>query len=240
MWRAASLRASSVLTYSAAAASQPALRGREAEVRAVRFDLSRFASIDAVERVCTVGLVGDLVELKNHLLAIDVAKRLRDQGEDVSVLLVGRDVSRNVPRAANYGEQVRQAVADTPGVELLASTPEEMPKLMARMQVLLHLSTVPESFGRVCVEAMAAGRPVIAYDHGGVSELVDDGRTGFLCPPDDSESVVLALMKLMRDPSLCAEMGRAARTHALERFGQRSDRQDTIGDALADFAIANR
>ncbi len=240
MWRAASARASQIVTLSNAAASQPALLGRGAHVRAVRFDLSRYASVKEVERVHTIGLVGDLVELKNHELAIDLAKRVREYHEEVAVLLVGRDVSRNVPRAAEYAERVGRKVVSTPGVELISSTPEAMPEVMARLDVLLHVSTVPESFGRVCVEAMAAGRPVIAYDHGGVSELVDDGRTGLLCPPGDSEAVARALLRLLRNPQLCADMGRAARSAAVERFGERPDRRDTIGDALADFAIGER
>lgn len=240
MWRAASARASQIVTLSNAAVSQPALRGRGAHVRAVRFDLSRYASVKAVERVHTIGLVGDLVELKNHQLAIDLVKRLRECHEKVSVVLVGRDVSKNVPHAAEYAERVRRSVASTPGVELISSTPEAMPKVMARLDVLLHVSTVPESFGRVCVEAMAAGRPVIAYDHGGVTELVDEGRTGFLCPAGDPESVARALLRLLRNPQLCADIGRAARKTALERFGERPDRRDTIGDALADFAIGKR
>jgi len=240
MWRAAARRASGIVTYSNAAASQPGLRGRGAYVRAVCFDLSRYARIGASERVHTIGLVGDLVELKNHLLAVDLAKRLRDFGEEVSVLLVGRDVSENVPRAAEYAERVRRAAAGTANVELVSSAPEAMPDVMARLDVLLHMSTVPESFGRVCVEAMAAGRPVVAYDHGGVSELVDHGSTGFLCPAGDSGSVARALLTLVRDPPLYADMSRAARKRAIERFGGHPDRRDTVGDALADFAIADR
>jgi glycosyltransferase involved in cell wall biosynthesis len=238
MWRAASWRASRIVTYSEAAASQRALRGRGATVCAVRFDLSRFATVGEIERVRTIGLVGDLVELKNHLLAVELAQCLHDRGQELSLLLVGRDVSENVPRAADYAERVRRAAATTPGVELISSAPEAIPEVMARLDVLLHLSTVPESFGRVCVEAMAAGRPVVAYDHGGVSELVQDGRTGFLCPAGDPDAVTRALLKLIHDPKLAADMGRAARTSALERFGERADRRDTVGDALADYAIA--
>lgn len=240
MWRAAARRASGIVTYSNAAASQPGLRGRGAHVCAVCFDLSRYECIGAAERVHTIGLVGDLVELKNHLLAVDLAKYLRDCGEKVAVLLVGRDVSENVPRTAEYAECVRRAAAETTGVELISSAPEAMPDVMARLDVLLHVSTVPESFGRVCVEAMAAGRPVVAYDHGGVSELVDHGRTGFLCPAGDSGSVAQALLTLIRDPRLYADMSRAARKHAIEHFGGDTDRRDTVGDALADFAIADR
>jgi glycosyltransferase involved in cell wall biosynthesis len=240
MWRLAARRASRIVTYSHAAASQSSLRDRDAEVLAVRFDLSRYAGLKEVEEVRTIGLVGDLVELKNHLLAVELSKCLRDCGEKVSVLLVGRDVSRNVPRTKDYVERVRRAVAENPDTELIASAPDAMPSVMARIDLLLHVSTVPESFGRVCVEAMAAGRPVVAYDHGGVSELVDDGRTGFLCPPGDSDSVAQAILKFLRNQRLGAAMGRAARKDVLARFGEDPDRRDTIGDALADFATGHR
>ena len=205
------------------------------------FDLSRYARIEPTERIRTIGLVGDLVELKNHLGAIQLAKRLRTCGKDVSLLLVGRDVSGNVPRSAEYAKRVRAEVAlAKPGVQLVSSSPEAMPDVMGRIDVLLQLSTVPESFGRVCVEAMAAGRPVIAYDHGGVSELVDHGRTGFLCPAGDADAVARALVALIEDPRLCAEMARAAQVNALERYSERPGRRSTVGDALADFAIASR
>lgn len=240
MWRLASRRASRIVSYSNAAASQHSLRDRGAEVVAVRFDLSHYAAVKEIEKVRTIGLVGDLVELKNHLLAIDLSKRLLDRGEKVSVLLVGRDMSRNVPRTKDYAERVRRAVAQAPDTELITSAPDAMPGVMAQIDLLLHVSTVPESFGRVCVEAMAAGRPVVAYDHGGVSELVDDGATGFLCPPGDSDSVERAILKLLHNRQLGVAMGRTARENALARFGEHSDRRDTIGDALADFAIGHR
>jgi glycosyltransferase involved in cell wall biosynthesis len=240
MWRLASLRASPIITYSRAAASQTALRGRDARVRAVAFELSRYAPIPEIDRVERLALVGDLVEIKNHLLAIELATRLREQGANISLLLVGREMGQGVPRGAAYAERVRRAVAATPGVELVSSSPESMPDVMARIDLLLHLSSVPESFGRVCVEAMAAARPVIAFHHGGVSELVDHARTGLLCPPGDLTSVEQALLELLRDPQRAAEMGRSARRSAIERFSARANRRDTVGDALADFAIENR
>jgi glycosyltransferase involved in cell wall biosynthesis len=240
MWRLAAHRASRILTYSNAAVSQAALRNRRAQVLAVRFDLSRYAAVKEIEEIRTIGLVGDLVELKNHLLAIELSKRMLDRDEEVSVLLVGRDVSANVPRTKDYVERVRRAIAATPSTKLISSAPEAMPSVMSQIDLLLHVSTVPESFGRVCVEAMAAGRPVVAYDHGGVSELVEDGTTGFLCPPGDPDSVERAILKLLRNPQLGAAMGQAARESALARFAEHPDRRDTIGDALADFAVAHQ
>jgi glycosyltransferase involved in cell wall biosynthesis len=209
-------------------------------VQAVCFDLSQYGSVPEIAGVDRVGLIGDLVELKNHLLAIELTERLRDRGEKVSLLMVGRDMSDNVPRTKTYSKRVREITAATPGVELTSSTPEAMPDVIARFELLLHISTVPESFGRVCVEAMAAGRPVVAYDHGGVSELIDHARTGLLCPPGDVESVERALHELLQDRGRSTQMGRTARVVTLDRFDQRPDRRDTVGDALAEFAIENR
>jgi glycosyltransferase involved in cell wall biosynthesis len=204
----------------------------------VRFDLSGYRAVPPITGIGTLGLVGDLVELKNHLQAVELVRRLRARGHELRLLLVGRDVSGAVPRSRAYAELVREAVAAMPAAELVSALPERMPDQMARLDALLAITSVPESFGRVCVEAMAAGRPVIGYDHGGVAELVEDGRNGILCPPGDLAAVERAVEALASDPARAIAMGAVAREDAVARFSAAHDRGDTIGDALADFAIA--
>lgn len=68
-----------------------------------------------------------------------------------------------------------------------------------------------EAFGRTTVEAMCAGRPIVASRVGGLGEAVDDGVTGLLVPPDDSGSLSRALDRLLRDERLASDMGKAAR-----------------------------
>ena len=232
LWAIAARAAERILTYSDVAAGQPMLRRTSPEVVAVRFELSPFIAVAApAAPPRTLGLVGDLFALKNHLGLVDVVRRLRAQAEDVDGLLVGRDTADRETAAL-----VRRAVVDAEGaVALRAVGPGEMPATMGEIDCLLALSTVPESFGRVCVEAMAAGRPVIGFRHGGVAEIVEDGETGILCAPGDLAAVAAAVLRLRHDPALFKRLAGTARRRAAERWS--SDHGGpTIGDALVRFA----
>ena len=93
----------------------------------------------------------------------------------------------------------------------------DAPAVFSDLSVLLHCSTSPEPFGRVIVEAMAAGTPVIAARDGGVPEIITDGVDGFLAPPGDLEAYLAALRKLWAAPSH-ATLAAAARRTVAERF----------------------
>jgi glycosyltransferase involved in cell wall biosynthesis len=72
----------------------------------------------------------------------------------------------------------------------------------------------PEPLGMVALEAMAAGRPVIASAVGGLPEVVQDGVTGILVPPNDSHALLTSLEKLIAEPELRTQMGQAGRHRA--------------------------
>jgi len=72
------------------------------------------------------------------------------------------------------------------------------------------------------LEAMAAGRPVVAADVDGVPDLVEDGRTGYVFPVDDFESFRDGVRRLMQEEALRRQMGTAARARVEERFTLRS------------------
>jgi glycosyltransferase involved in cell wall biosynthesis len=87
-----------------------------------------------------------------------------------------------------------------------------------RIDVLLSLSSFPESFGRTVAEAMAAGRPAVVYDIGALPELVRDGIDGFLIPYRQHLVALDHLERLFNDPSAVAEMGRKGRKRAKRLF----------------------
>lgn len=240
MWRLASRRADRILTYSRAAAGQAALARRHATVHGVRFNLGRYAAVASGNGARRLGLIGDLVELKNHMGAIEVLSRVRQTAPDATLLLVGRDKSRWVPRTAPYVRNVRRMVDATSGAMITESSPDDMPAMLSEIDVLLHLSTEPESFGRVIVEAMAAGRPVVAFDHGAVRELINPGVTGWLCATGDLQAVADAVVQMHSEPDLRRRIGQTARTRALARFAADPGARDTVGDALADFVLQGR
>jgi glycosyltransferase involved in cell wall biosynthesis len=83
--------------------------------------------------------------------------------------------------------------------------------LMRRAAVLVFPSEWYETFGRVAVEAFAAGTPVVVARIGAVAELVDHGRTGLLYEPGDAEDLAAQIRRLTADPKMARAMRRAAR-----------------------------
>ena len=94
----------------------------------------------------------------------------------------------------------------------------ELAAVMSALDVAVLASTSPEPFGRVLIEAMAAGKPVVASDSGASREIVDDGQQGILFPPGDDLALANALNRLLSDRSLAAEMGGRGQRRAAERF----------------------
>ncbi|HET7458547.1 MAG TPA: glycosyltransferase [Gemmatimonadaceae bacterium] len=94
----------------------------------------------------------------------------------------------------------------------------DVPRLTRAVDVVVHTSTAPEPFGRVLVEGMLAGRPVIATAAGGALEIVRDGETGLLVPPGDADALADAVASLLANPGAMARMGGAGRERALAHF----------------------
>lgn len=88
--------------------------------------------------------------------------------------------------------------------------------------VLVNLSHFQESFGRTVLEAMAAGRPVVAYRWGALPELVEHKVTGCLVPLGDVETVAAYVRKLERHPDLRDTFGQAAQSRVRERYSRRA------------------
>jgi glycosyltransferase involved in cell wall biosynthesis len=102
------------------------------------------------------------------------------------------------------------------------------------LDIFVLPSRKPEPFGRVTVEAMMQGRAVIATNHGGTCELIEEGVTGVLVPPSDSRALVNAIERLLKDRTLGENMGRAAAAYARENFSlpRYQDRMRNVIDGL--------
>lgn len=94
---------------------------------------------------------------------------------------------------------------------------DELPSFLNAGDLLVHPS-VMEQFGQVLVEAMACGRPAIAVDRGGPSDIVDPGETGWLIGPDDRGALEDAMVVAVNDRAQRQRIGRAARAEAVECY----------------------
>jgi glycosyltransferase involved in cell wall biosynthesis len=93
----------------------------------------------------------------------------------------------------------------------------DVPELMAAMDVLL-LPSWEEPFGRSVIEAMAMGVPVVATNIGGPAEIIEAGTDGYLVAPREPQRWAEAIRELADQPGLRAQMGRAGRAKAEQRF----------------------
>jgi glycosyltransferase involved in cell wall biosynthesis len=87
-----------------------------------------------------------------------------------------------------------------------------------RCTVVVVPSVAPESFGIAGIEAMSHGKPVLAFDVGGISEWLQDGETGFLLSPRDELSLAEKMNLLLQRPRLAEEMGRKGRDIVEQKF----------------------
>lgn len=161
--------------------------------------------------VPVVGMVANLHPYKGHADIVDAAVILRAQGLRFTLLFVGRDgdASRDVRRKvreAGLDESVRFAGPRT-----------DVPDLVGLFDVFVSASH-EEGFSNAILEAMAAGRAVVATAAGGTSEQIEDGRSGLLVEPKDPAGLALALTRMLREPELRLRLGAAAREIAVRSF----------------------
>lgn len=95
----------------------------------------------------------------------------------------------------------------------------DAPALIGSCDVLTAPSRDREGLTKAVIEAMAQARPVIVSAAGGLPEMVDDGRSGYVVPVDDPGALAARIRELAADPALRKEMGRRARELVVERFG---------------------
>jgi glycosyltransferase involved in cell wall biosynthesis len=83
---------------------------------------------------------------------------------------------------------------------------------------IFAMSSLTEGLGSAVLEAMVCERPVVATWAGGIPEIVRHGETGLLVPPHDERAMAEAILTLLGDPALCAQLARAGRARALDEF----------------------
>ncbi|MEM1211397.1 MAG: glycosyltransferase [Planctomycetota bacterium] len=161
-----------------------------------------------------VGVFGRLTPWKGQDVLIDAVQAMTGgPGKRVSAWIVGEALFTDEDRA--YADRLRARAG--PSVRFLGFR-GDVPAVMRACDAVVHCSVEPEPFGRVIVEAMLAGRPVVASGAGGAAEIVKDGVTGMLVEPGDVSALAAALRRLRDESGLAARLAAAGRSEALELF----------------------
>jgi glycosyltransferase involved in cell wall biosynthesis len=162
-----------------------------------------------------VGKIARLAALKGHADLVQGLPELIKRCPETKVLLVGEgplrgELERSL-KVAGLADRVRFA-----GLV----SPEEMARHIGVMDAVVHLS-YREGLPRALPQALAAARPVVAYDCDGAGEVCVDGETGFLVPPGNIDLAMRHLAELGRDPVLRERLGRRGQNIVCERFSVR-------------------
>ncbi len=170
-----------------------------------------------------VGMIAHLTPWKGHADFLAIARAVSD-AVPAARFVVGGGPIYETEGHAGYTESLRQRAAELGLAERVSflGARDDVPGVLAALDVVVHCPTAPEPFGRVVAEAMAVARPVVAAACGGIPEIVRDGEEGYLVAPRDLPAFTAAIVRLLGDRELRARLGTAGRRRAEALFSARA------------------
>jgi glycosyltransferase involved in cell wall biosynthesis len=206
-------------------AAMPPLRHHAIIPNAV--DLADFAApVDRAEVRASLGvpagapllvMAGRISPWKGQHVFVEALARVVAACPTAHGVIVGLAEEADGP---GYAARVQaQAAALGLGEHLrMAGFRNDMPQVLGAADVVVHCSVKPEPFGRVIIEGMAAGRPVVASALGGAAEIIADGQDGLLTPAGDPDALADALLRLLDEPGERDRLGQAAHRTVSQRY----------------------
>jgi glycosyltransferase involved in cell wall biosynthesis len=179
-----------------------------------RFDPERVAPAPRPVKPFRVGVVARVQTHRRFDDILGALERLLARGEDVRLVVVGR--------GTHYDRLLRRPVEErglAPHVELAGYlTGDDYVARLLTLDAAIYLVAGSDGTCRAVRELMALGRTLVVSRSGMLPELVEMGRAGLLLDGDGAAPLADALLRLVRNPSLSARLGRAARARALRDF----------------------
>ena len=166
-----------------------------------------------------IGIVGRLVPVKGHKYFIKAVTEVKKNNDGREFWIIGDGFLREKLQKFVIAKKMEQDVKFT-------GFRRNLVELYSSIDILVNTSLY-ESFGNTCLEAMAFGKPVVASDAGGIPEVVQDGVTGILVTPKDYKKIAEAIIYLLNNPYIATKMGEAGRKSVKEYFTM-----DRVGNEL--------
>ena len=204
-------------------------------------DLERFKYLDPKEKrkdVFNVGIIGRITPLKGHLHFIKAMAIISRVVPRLKIWIVG-----DAPLSKEAYKEEVQVLVRRLGLwhctEFLG-TQRDIPGILANLDLVVLATTTHEAFGRVVVEAQAAGVPVVATKVGGVIDIIQDGKNGLLVPPADPKGMAEAILSIFKDVELAKELAQNAYERVKEKYNVElmvKNTLDVYRHALSNFKI---
>jgi glycosyltransferase involved in cell wall biosynthesis len=168
---------------------------------------------DSEEAEPFVLLVGAPWYLKGADLLVEAFLRLESDFPNVKLKLLGHDLGV---------DQMKELIGASKRIEIFKAVPNPEALRMISKASVLVLASRCEGMGRVLIEAMAAGVPLIGSNVGGIPYIVRDGENGFVFPVGDSHTLEARLRQLLADAELRRKMGERGYVRAHEELDERA------------------
>jgi len=180
------------------------------------------------QNIKLIGNIGQIVSWKNQTDFILIAKELIKENANLHFLIIGGSVDDK------YFDLLKQQIDSSQlnSCFTLTGQVEDIQKYICELDILIH-TAINEPFGRVIIEAGAASKPVIAYNSGGVSEIIKNWETGFLVSEGNIHQMVECSKLLLNNQSLRESMSSSAQKHIAKNFNS-IDYARNIYNTLAD------
>ena len=160
-----------------------------------------------------IGIVGRLQHWKGMHVLIEAMPQILAESPEAHCVIVGGPHAPEPDYPAALAAQVKRL--DLESSVTLAGLQKNIPEWMQAMDVIVHASD-HEPFGIVVIEAMALGKPVVAGDAAGPTEIITEGVNGLLTPFGDAPALARAVTRCLREPEFAARLGLAAQARAQE------------------------
>ena len=166
-----------------------------------------------------IGVIGNIRRWKGQHVAIDSMQYLIGKYKDLRCVLVG-EIS-NSEQDMEYLIYLKELTSkyELENNIIFTGYRKDVLNILSRIDILVHTSVFPEPLGRVVLEGMIFRKPVIATNHGGPLECIEDGISGFLVEPGNPEVLAEKISFLLENREIAKRVGGNARKRVEEKFG---------------------
>ena len=167
-----------------------------------------------------VGIIGRIDWWKGQEYFLKATAEVSKTVPSIKGLIIGWFSKSSPDRNRQYFEKLQFLVKSLSLEKKIIFTGfrSDISRLMSALDIVVHASSIPEPFGLVVIEGMAAGKPTIATAAGGVLDIIEDGVNGILVPPKSSKAMAEAILWIIQNKDKAEEIGIAARRRIAEKF----------------------
>jgi mannosyltransferase len=194
-----------------------AMHGVDTEIYAPPADRAAAFAESGLPGRYAIGCFGRIRAQKGSDVFVEAMCRLLPRYPDFTAIMVGAITPDQMMFANDLKKRIESAGLAA-RIVITGELPIEDVQRWYKRLTIYAFTSRNEGFGLTLIEAMAAGSALVAARAGAAELVVEDGVTGVLTPPGDTDALVAALEPLMRDPSSTAAMGARARQRVLEKF----------------------